>query len=89
MTYERETWRGYVHVYCYFIPLEPVEDLTAWMDTVMSQWMEDFGYTFYSKDTVVYVDNFEIVQKDGKPIVHLLIDGDIEGESEDDFEGEG
>ena len=89
MTYKRETWRGYVHVYCYFEPLKPVEDLTAWMDTVVSDWMEDFGYTFYSKDTVVYVDNFEIVQKGGKTSVRLLIVGDIEGESEDDFEGEG
>ena len=89
MSYDRETWTGFVHVYCYFEPLEPVEDLTAWMDTVMSEWMDSRGYTFYSKDAEVYVYNFEIVMRDGRPVVHLLVDGDIEGEGEDDFEEEG
>ena len=89
MTYERETWRGYVHVYCYFEPIEPVEDLTAWMDTVVSEWMEMYEYEFYSKDAEVYVDNFEIVMRDGKPVVHLLVDGDIQGDGEGYFEDEG
>lgn len=88
MSYERETWRGYVHVYCYFEPLtEVVGDLTAWMDEVVSKWMEEYEYTFDS--TEVWVDNFEIVVKDGKPMVHLSVEGAIEGEGEDDFEEEG
>lgn len=88
MSYERETWRGYVHVYCYFEPLtEVVGDLTAWMDEVVSKWMEEYEYTFDS--TEVWVDNFEIIVKDGKPMVHLSVEGAIEGEGEDDFEEEG
>lgn len=88
MTYEREDWKGYVHVYCYFEPLtEVVGDLTAWMDEVVSKWMEEYEYTFDS--TEVWVDNFEIVVKDGKPMVHLSIEGAIEGEGEDAFEEEG
>ena len=89
MTYERETWRGCVHVYCYFEPIEPVEDLTAWMDTVMSEWMDSRGYTFYTKDTEVYVDNFEIVMRAGRSVVRLLVIGDIEGDGEGYFEDEG
>ena len=89
MTYERETWRGYVNVYCYFEPIEPVEDLTAWMDTVMSEWMDSRGYTFYTKDTEVYVDNFEIVMRAGRSVVRLLVIGDIEGDGEGYFEDEG
>ena len=89
MTYERETWRGYVHVYCYFEPIEPVEDLTAWMDTVMSEWMEMYEYDFYSKDAEVYVDNFEIVMRAGRSVVRLLVIGDIEGDGEGYFEDEG
>lgn len=87
MTYERETWRGYVHVYCYFKPLEPVEDLTAWMDEVVSKWMEKYEYTFDS--TEIWVDNFEIVMRAGEPTAYLSVEGAIEGEGEDDFEEEG
>ena len=88
MSYEIESWRGYVHAYCYFEPLaEVVGDLTAWMDEVVSKWMEEYEYTFDSDD--VWVDNFEIVVKDGKPMVYLSVEGAIEGEGEDDFEDEG
>ena len=88
MSYEVESWRGYVHAYCYFEPLaEVVGDLTAWMDEVVSKWMEEYEYTFDSDE--VWVDNFEIVVKDGKPMVHLSVEGAIEGEGEDDFEDEG
>lgn len=88
MSYERETWSGSVWVYCYFEPIgEVVGDLSAWMDAVMAVWMEDYGYSFDDREVWVY--NFEIVEKGGKPQIHLVIQADIEGEGEDDFEAEG